>query len=612
MFNSTRRIFSCTFLFFIFLFLQNVSLAQVFYRINAGGGKTTNEIGTFAADDYYTPATSNSHYSAEPISSIINPFIYRYERNSSTRRLTYSFPVSNGDYKVVLHFAEIFVRDTGKRVFDVEIEGTKVLDNYDIVKKVGVNTATTEYFTTSVTDDTLTVYFSSLAADGGVYRPLISAIEVTSPDYNDTPVVTAGPDKTIIVPRDTVLLNGAAVDPDGSISSMRWTQISGPSTAVFSDSTIAAPTVSGLMEGVYVFRVAATDNLDAPSKPATVSVTVKAITEGTSAYRINAGGPKTTNQLGTFEADAYYSPVASNIYYSSAPITASINPFIYRYQRNSATGKLNYTFPVANGQYKVVLHFAEIFFSDTGKRVFDVSIEGTKVLDDYDIVKMVGANTGTSETYTVDVTDDTLNIYLSSLAQDGGVYRPCISAIEVINLSLLPVHLTSFTATINTKQVLLKWSSTNELNFDHYEVQHSTNANTFNTIERVAADNSANNIKWYSTIHANPAPAENFYRLKMVDRNGTYAYSPIRMILFNKEAVVTAYPNPFLSSLNIIGMQDNSTSTVTVINISGQRIVQKTFKGFTQLNAVGWNPGTYIVQVNTGNKVQSFKVQKQR
>jgi hypothetical protein len=82
---------------------------------------------------------------------------------------------------VVLHFAEIFQTAINKRVFDVSIENVKVLDNYDIYKKVGGFTATTETFTTTVSDGTLTINFSAKKKDGGIYRPKVSAIEILIP-----------------------------------------------------------------------------------------------------------------------------------------------------------------------------------------------------------------------------------------------------------------------------------------------------------------------------------------------------------------------------------------------------------------------------------------------
>ncbi len=76
---------------------------------------------------------------------------------------------------------------------------------------------------------------------------------------NAVPVVNAGTDQTITLPTNTVILPGSANDSDGSIASLLWTQVSGPS-AVLVNETTNTLTAQSLVEGIYVFRLSATDN----------------------------------------------------------------------------------------------------------------------------------------------------------------------------------------------------------------------------------------------------------------------------------------------------------------------------------------------------------------
>lgn len=73
------------------------------------------------------------------------------------------------------------------------------------------------------------------------------------------PVVSAGGDKSIMLPTSTLTLQGSASDPDGNISAYLWTQQSGPA-ATLSGTTTATLSLSDLTEGTYVFRLTATDN----------------------------------------------------------------------------------------------------------------------------------------------------------------------------------------------------------------------------------------------------------------------------------------------------------------------------------------------------------------
>jgi hypothetical protein len=410
----------------------NPAGTTVVYRINAGGPQVINSIGTFGADQYFS-TPSEVYAVTNAIAGTTDDAIYQTERYSSTDNGTfnYAFPVANGTYQVVLHFAELYWTAVNQRLFDVTIENTKVLDNYDIFKKVGAFTATTETFTTNVTDSMLNINFSAAVSDGGKDRPKISAIEILSTSTaNQPPVANAGNDITITLPTNTVTLNGSGTDADGTVTGYAWTKISGSGTITSPSS--ASTTVTGLTQGTSLFQLVVTDNQGAQSKADTVVVTVNPV--GTTVvYRINAGGPQVTNSIGTFAADQYFS-TPSLVYAVTDTIAGTTDDAIYQTERYSSTdnGAFSYAFPVSNGNYKVVLHFAEIYWTAVNQRLFDVSIEGVKVLDNYDIFKKVGAFTATTETFTTNVTDGVLNIDFSAAVADGGKDRPKVSAIEVL------------------------------------------------------------------------------------------------------------------------------------------------------------------------------------
>ncbi|MBC6607573.1 PQQ-dependent sugar dehydrogenase [Hymenobacter sp. BT188] len=224
------------------------------YRINAGGPA----VGQFSADQYFTSTGGGVYTSPNPVSGTSNPTIYQSERWGQGT-LNYAFPVTNGQYTVVLHFAEIWYTAAGQRVFDASLENTKVLTAYDIVKKVGSFTATTETFPVSVTDGVLNVNLSSLNP-GNIENPKISAIEVLSASStNQPPTANAGDDKTITLPTNSVTLNGQGSDTDGTISSYSWTKTNGPS-ATLSGATTPNLAVSGMAAGSYTFRLTVTDN----------------------------------------------------------------------------------------------------------------------------------------------------------------------------------------------------------------------------------------------------------------------------------------------------------------------------------------------------------------
>ncbi|MBX2963560.1 MAG: tandem-95 repeat protein [Cyclobacteriaceae bacterium] len=94
---------------------------------------------------------------------------------------------------------------------------------------------------------------------------------------NQPPVVSSGGNKSIFLPTNSTTLNGSASDPDGSITAVVWTQVTGPSTATLTNSNTVNLMVSNLIEGIYRFRLTATDNAGATAS-ADAQVTVNAAT----------------------------------------------------------------------------------------------------------------------------------------------------------------------------------------------------------------------------------------------------------------------------------------------------------------------------------------------
>lgn len=80
-----------------------------------------------------------------------------------------------------------------------------------------------------------------------------------APASNLSPTVNAGADKNITLPVNSVDLIGTVTDSDGTITSTVWTKVSGPSASIVSTNTLST-SVTNLVQGIYVFRLTATDN----------------------------------------------------------------------------------------------------------------------------------------------------------------------------------------------------------------------------------------------------------------------------------------------------------------------------------------------------------------
>ena len=84
---------------------------------------------------------------------------------------------------------------------------------------------------------------------------------VQPPNSNFSPVANAGSDQIVMLPTDSVVLNGmASIDPDGTIVSYRWRQITGPTISLAGIATQAQTVARGLGLGLYVYELTVTDN----------------------------------------------------------------------------------------------------------------------------------------------------------------------------------------------------------------------------------------------------------------------------------------------------------------------------------------------------------------
>ncbi len=96
-------------------------------------------------------------------------------------------------------------------------------------------------------------------------------------DSNKPPIAHAGKDTTIVLPVDSVILDGSASTDDKKIVSYQWTKISGPDTFKIEQPTAARTTVNKLVRGVFEFELKVTDAEGLFSKD-TVQVAVNVTT----------------------------------------------------------------------------------------------------------------------------------------------------------------------------------------------------------------------------------------------------------------------------------------------------------------------------------------------
>jgi hypothetical protein len=184
----------------------------------------------------------------------------------------------------------------------------------------------------------------------------------------------------------------------------------------------------------------------------------------------------------------------------------------------------------------------------------------------------------------------------------------------------LPVRFGAFTAEKKSEsQALLKWNTLSETNSSHFEIERSTNAVNFTYIDRVNASGNSTSPKDYTYTDYKVLTGNNYYRLKQVDKDGKFVYTPTRMVMFNviTEARVRIFPNP-ASSYVMVEWPAGAATEKTVINMmdmKGNIVKQwKMPSGMnvqSRLSVQGLPKGTYIIHIigEKSNNLQKLLIQ---
>jgi Secretion system C-terminal sorting domain len=187
---------------------------------------------------------------------------------------------------------------------------------------------------------------------------------------------------------------------------------------------------------------------------------------------------------------------------------------------------------------------------------------------------------------------------------------PAAGDVTLVYEGVIPLKLISFEGSMqNSSTALLKWITQAEINVDRYELQWSRSGTVFTTISTQAAANNAG-ISQYSYQHGNLEKGNHYYRLKMIDRDGSYTYSNIVRLSVNGLQPFTVYPNPVRPGTTVtINLANSDAGTVRVIisAADGKIVMQKIFNQVNantiQVKIPAIAAGLYIITVYSPNSL---------
>ena len=167
----------------------------------------------------------------------------------------------------------------------------------------------------------------------------------------------------------------------------------------------------------------------------------------------------------------------------------------------------------------------------------------------------------------------------------------------------LPVKYLGFSVAQQNNDVLIQWSTSEEVNANQYEVERSFDANNWSRIASVSAKGNSSTVNNYAYTDRNVASKAIYYRIKQTDFNGKSAYTPVRSITTGTNADVKVASIQSKLVLQFPQQIKNSV-TVRLISLGGQVVSeQKIAQPIGQVVLNTNVRGNYVVSVSNGNGV---------
>ncbi|MCW3094217.1 MAG: C-terminal target protein [Ferruginibacter sp.] len=161
---------------------------------------------------------------------------------------------------------------------------------------------------------------------------------------NVAPVANAGNDVTITLPANSTTLAGAGTDADGTITGYLWKRISGPSTFVIQNATSTTTGVNSMVQGVYKFELAVTDNNSTTVRD-TVQITVnkgpnanagtdKVVTTPTTSTTLTGTGTDSDGTISSYSWTKISGPSSGSIQTpnTASTVISNLPPGVYQFE----------------------------------------------------------------------------------------------------------------------------------------------------------------------------------------------------------------------------------------------------------------------------------------
>lgn len=197
------------------------------------------------------------------------------------------------------------------------------------------------------------------------------------------------------------------------------------------------------------------------------------------------------------------------------------------------------------------------------------------------------------------------SVSVTTVDEYGGVTTQAVPF--TIGFGPLPVTLTEFKAQTQQQDALLTWTTAQEKNNDHFDVERSLDGTRFEKVGEVAGHGTSTTAHDYRFVDADAARLGRtlYYRLRQVDVDGTATASEVRSVSFTQAATValSVFPNPATDLVRVSLMGAVGPVQATLLSTTGQQVRTVSFDvaQTTTLDVQALPAGTYLLRLKAAD-----------
>lgn len=219
----------------------------------------------------------------------------------------------------------------------------------------------------------------------------------------------------------------------------------------------------------------------------------------------------------------------------------------------------------------------------------------------YSCITVATLSEGASPSFTVDVVG----------RNNGGNIKESATGNYTYNVQL-PVELTFFNASIREDGVVLQWQTASETNNEKFQVERSAGGTFFERIGEVAGAGNSTSANHYSFLDQMPLDGLNLHRLKQIDFDGRFEYSPVEMVNYaSSRPTVQIYPSLVQNELRIV-LQQEELLSIRIYDLYGNSYQSQKLglRKEATIDLQALPKGTYLIQIGMGHSVKTERFLK--